>query len=209
MATQHVYIYKSAKGGYVTLAKALSSENYPIGTTWQDYLDGLWVKLSKQQLAFRADHPDASIEEVWNMALNEPEQEPEQEPAPEPAPDPTLESLSENLTENERAVVIANLGLSDSKEVSESGQEHTLKPNIRYNFTETERLAVTLGTPTDGIANEYRFSFDSPEQQATQLVLPESIVWASIPTVRAGHHYEVTIIYNGANESYYGIINEW
>lgn len=208
MATQHVYIYKSAKGGYVTLAKALSSENYPIGTTWQDYLDGLWVKLSKQQLAFRAEHPDASIEEVWNMALNEPEQEPDPEPEQEPAPEPTLESLSENLTENERAAIIANLGLADSKVVQTEGQEHTLQPNVRYDFSDAGRLVITLASPQDGIANEYRFSFDSPEQQATQLVLPE-IVWAGIPTVRAGHHYEVTIIYNPAKEAYYGIINEW
>jgi len=209
MATQHVYIQKSAPGGFVTLGKALNSDNYPVGTTWQDYLDGKWVKLTTAQKAFRTEHPEASIEEVWNMALNEPEQGPDPELAPEPAPDPTLESLSKNLTENERAAIIANLGLADSKVVQTEGQEHTLQPNVRYDFSDAGRLVITLAAPQDGIANEYRFSFDSPEQQATQLVLPESIIWAGIPTVRAGHHYEVTIIYNGAKEAYYGIINEW
>ena len=47
-----------------------------IGETWQDYLDGKWIELSEQQLAFRGEHPEASIKEVFDMQMTPPPQEP-------------------------------------------------------------------------------------------------------------------------------------
>ena len=56
-----------------------------IGETWQDYLDGKWVELSEQQLAFRDEHPEASIKEVFDMQMTPPPEPPEQ---PEPPKQP-------------------------------------------------------------------------------------------------------------------------
>lgn len=51
----------------------LSAEEYNnLGTTWQDYLDGKWVPLSDAQVAFYGEHPEATMQEVWNMEVTPP-----------------------------------------------------------------------------------------------------------------------------------------
>lgn len=234
------YIKKSIPKQYVEFETALSPEEYNnIGTTWQDYLDNKWVRLSNEQLAFHNEHPEASVKEVWDMEIVTPEPEPTPEPTPEPPSSytlvdlsenlsdadkeaiianlgldvepeqPTLEDLSDDLTEEQRAAVIANLGLADSKAVEEAGTVHVLQPNTHYELGASEWLEFTLAEPKEGITNEYSFGFDSPSNKATLLMLPESIVWDSLPQVLAGHHYEVHVTYNALNGNYYGKINEW
>lgn len=85
----YVYIKNSVRAHYVTLYNELSSESYPIGSTWQDYLDNKYVPLSAEQVAFHESHPLASVKEVWDMELT---------PVPVP-PEPTPEELLEQAKE--------------------------------------------------------------------------------------------------------------
>lgn len=47
-------------------------DNYEVGTTYEDYLDGKWVKLNAEQEVFYNANPSASVKEVLNCALNPP-----------------------------------------------------------------------------------------------------------------------------------------
>lgn len=73
----YIYINKAARKIYVEFSYQLD-ENNEVGTTWEDYKNGMWVMLSEEQLQFRADNPSASVQEVFNMALTPP-----YEPTPE------------------------------------------------------------------------------------------------------------------------------
>ena len=71
MAT-YTYIGLSLIKKIVTFENPLPPEQYSLGETWEDYLDGKWVILSAEQEAFYFEHPDASVPEVWKMELNPP-----------------------------------------------------------------------------------------------------------------------------------------
>lgn len=47
-------------------------DNYEVGATYEDYLDGKWVKLNAEQEVFYNANPSASVKEVLNCALNPP-----------------------------------------------------------------------------------------------------------------------------------------
>lgn len=47
-------------------------ENYEVGSTYEDYLDGAWVPLNKEQEEFYNIHPTASIREIFDCALTPP-----------------------------------------------------------------------------------------------------------------------------------------
>lgn len=66
-----IYINKTAKGVYVDLDTALDAECNYIGTSWEDYNNGAWVLLTDEQLGFRKENPSASVQEVFNMKINE------------------------------------------------------------------------------------------------------------------------------------------
>lgn len=71
MDKMYVYIKLSIAATFVSFEKPLSEEEYNnIGSTWQDFLDNLWVPLSADQVAFHEEHPEASVNEVWNMQLD-------------------------------------------------------------------------------------------------------------------------------------------
>lgn len=74
----NTYIQKGATGIYVEF-ETLLDENYAVGTTWNDYANGKWVLLTAEQLAFKAENPTASVQEVFNMELT-PVPEPEEPP---------------------------------------------------------------------------------------------------------------------------------
>lgn len=65
----NTYINKDADTIYVELQNELDPANNQIGTTWDDYVNGCWVLLTNDQLEFRTTHPQASVEEVFNMQL--------------------------------------------------------------------------------------------------------------------------------------------
>ena len=47
-------------------------DNYEVGTTYEDYLDGKWVKLNEEQEAFYNANSSASIKEVFDCVLRSP-----------------------------------------------------------------------------------------------------------------------------------------
>ena len=63
------YIKKQTKTGFITLGMELPSYTKNVGTTYDDYLAGKWVKLSEEQVKYRSEHPTASVEDVWNMGV--------------------------------------------------------------------------------------------------------------------------------------------
>lgn len=67
------YIHLNSSTKIVALEFTLDEEVYKVGTTWDDYLDGKWVKLSEEQVIFSEKYPDATVEEIWNMELKTPE----------------------------------------------------------------------------------------------------------------------------------------
>lgn len=70
MAKKYVYIKKSIGKPYIEFAEQLNPEEYNnLGTTWQDYEQNKWVLLSGEQVAFRDEHPNASVKEVFDMEL--------------------------------------------------------------------------------------------------------------------------------------------
>lgn len=64
------YISKLINGYFCTDAVDESYWEGYIGSTLDDFYDGKWVLLSDEQTLFHEENPDASVEEVWEMALS-------------------------------------------------------------------------------------------------------------------------------------------
>lgn len=65
------YIKKNVPG-FITMEDELNPENYNnVGTTYSHYLNGWWVLINEEQLSFKENNPEASIEEIINMELKE------------------------------------------------------------------------------------------------------------------------------------------
>ena len=82
--------------------------------------------------------------------------------------------------------------------VPDSTAEQVLAPNVLYIFeTRTSTLTLTLGTPIDGIANEYHF-FVVCGSTAPTINFPSGITWngENAPEIAAGKTYEVSILNN-------------
>lgn len=60
-------------------------DSYLMGTTLEDYDNGAYIPLSDEQVAFHETNPDATLMEVWHMALS---------PIPEPEPTPEPDALA-------------------------------------------------------------------------------------------------------------------
>ena len=82
------YIYIKRGLVYVEFDTPISIElnANDLGTTWQDYISGKFVLLSVEQLAFKEEHPNASIKEVFYMEMT-------------PAPVRTLEDAKNEMIE--------------------------------------------------------------------------------------------------------------
>lgn len=64
------YIKNDIIDNIINLEEELDSSSYPIGSNYQDYLDGKWVKLSDEQKSFYDENPNATIKEIWDMKLD-------------------------------------------------------------------------------------------------------------------------------------------
>lgn len=64
-----VYVNNSIKGFYWE-GYELDSSSYKIGYSYQDFLDGKWVRLDSDQEKFHQDNPNASVKEVIAMQLD-------------------------------------------------------------------------------------------------------------------------------------------
>lgn len=66
----YTYIKKNHSTHFVKFDEPLSAESYNnLGTTWEDYENNDWVLLTPEQVEFYEEHPDASVEDVFNMQL--------------------------------------------------------------------------------------------------------------------------------------------
>lgn len=54
---------------FIELQDELTKDSFLIGNTYQDYLNGYYVLLNEEQIAFKTAHPSATIEEVFNMLM--------------------------------------------------------------------------------------------------------------------------------------------
>lgn len=61
------YFKKNASGSMMSFETALDPQSFRIGITWEDYLDGAFVLLSDEQVAFKEAHPNATIREIFTM----------------------------------------------------------------------------------------------------------------------------------------------
>lgn len=68
---KYTYITKENKLTYIGLNNLLDPSCNDIGNSYLDFLAGKWVLLSKEQMLFKEEHPDATVEEVFNMKLVE------------------------------------------------------------------------------------------------------------------------------------------
>lgn len=65
------YIRNNVKGYYIEFNEELDANVWAgkIGSTYQDFLDGKWIHLSSEQVAFHVEHPYATIKEVLDCQL--------------------------------------------------------------------------------------------------------------------------------------------
>ena len=68
---KYTYITKENKLTYIGLNDLLDPSCNDIGENYLDFLAGKWVLLSEEQVLFKEEHPDATVEEVFNMKLVE------------------------------------------------------------------------------------------------------------------------------------------
>ena len=92
------YIRKNVPGTFQ--AEEGFEKNFKSGTSYEDYLTGLWVELNDKQIAFLKENPAASVKEIIEMKL-----------VPLP-PEPTLDEMKEvaiNQVMYEAAMAIERL----------------------------------------------------------------------------------------------------
>ena len=75
---KYTYITKKNRLTYIGLNDLLDPSCNDIGESYLDFLAGKWVLLSKDQVQFKEEHPDATIREVLDMKISEREPEPSQ-----------------------------------------------------------------------------------------------------------------------------------
>lgn len=61
------YIKNDIPSSILAFDEELNPQFYTIGTTYDDYLNGKWVKLSDEQVAYYQKNPNASIKNIWEM----------------------------------------------------------------------------------------------------------------------------------------------
>ena len=71
---KYTYLHKSKRG--IIEATDKLPEGNPLGTTYQDYLDGLFIPLKKKQNEFVRENPAASVKEWIEMELARPPEVP-------------------------------------------------------------------------------------------------------------------------------------
>lgn len=106
MKKEYIYINKEAEEIYVSLSEKLDPECNQIGTSLNNYIDGAWLLLNDEQVAFRDANPEASVEEVFNMQLAPIPEEPD--PTPVPEPDPLLSARQVKLIEIREQDIFSN-----------------------------------------------------------------------------------------------------
>jgi hypothetical protein len=96
------------------------------------------------------------------------------------------------------AILLATPLVQPVVKVSGATPTQTLAPNTFYKFTgAVTSLTLTLGTPIDGIANIYAFSFVAGAANPT-ISLPASVTIDGTPSIASGDYVEFSIMNNVA-----------
>lgn len=74
-----------------------------------------------------------------------------------------------------------------------SNTTFTLPPNVLHKWGEVDSLTITLGAETEGIVNDFMFSFVSGDT-ATQLTLPATV--KGVPAIEPNSIYQCSIVDN-------------
>ena len=85
-------------------------------------------------------------------------------------------------------IPVVNHGTSDTT--------FTLPPNQFHIWGEVAELHLTLGTPEEGVYNEYMFEFVSGATATTITGLPSSLKWPDDLEIEANMRYQVSIVNN-------------
>lgn len=106
---------------------------------------------------------------------------------------------SENANYKAKASLLkGQKGESGIPSVVDHGTNETtfaLTPNVLHVWGEVAALNLTLGTPNDGVVNEYMAQFTSGTT-ATVLTLPDTVTYIGESTIEADKTYQVSIINN-------------
>lgn len=112
----YTYIKQDIDGYYVSFSDKLDSILYNnIGTTYNDFLNNLWVLLSNSQVIFHNEHPEASVKEVWDTQLT-------------PTPERTIEDAKAEMIQ-----------LIDEYDSSSNVNGFTVNETVEGWFTPEER----------------------------------------------------------------------
>lgn len=125
----YTYIKFDIPGFYAEFTEQFDPTLYNnLGSTWDDFMNNLWVELSAEQVAFRAANPSASLTEVWNM------------------------ELTPDTIENHKSMKIAQItdyDMSDSvNSFLVNGQKAWLTPDERSNYRNSIESARILHIET-------------------------------------------------------------
>lgn len=88
------YLQRDIERNQIEFDFELDSENYTIGRTWLDYINGRWIPMSDAQIAFADEHPIASAKEIFDMKLTVIETE-----------EPTVIETEEPTVEQQNAII--------------------------------------------------------------------------------------------------------
>lgn len=70
---KYIYIKNNISGNFVEFRQKFDTNLFNnIGYTFEDYVNGKWVLLSDEQVAFYKTHRNLSVHDIWYMI--EPEQ---------------------------------------------------------------------------------------------------------------------------------------
>lgn len=159
---KYTYITKGNKLTYIGLNDPLDPACYNIGESYEDYMAGKWVLLSADQVQFKEEHPDATVEEVFRMTMN-----PVVVPTQDPVESKRQELLSEAKTLDERSDRFYILVTKDGAEVA--NQQLWLDKDTRSSL-----YAITLPSLlADGEATTKLWTSSTPP---TSIEVP--ITWA-------------------------------
>lgn len=121
----------------LTFNNVLNPDFYKIGTTFEDYENGLYVRLSEGQVNFYKENPNATIEQIWNMEIPE-----------VVVPERTLEDAKREMLMN-----IFNYG------ISKNVNGFTINNTIETWFTVQERLNYKQSVESAKLLNVESLTF--------------------------------------------------
>ena len=85
----------------------------------------------------------------------------------------------------------------------------TLRPFEEHRWSgKPKTLDITMEKPQQGeLAAEYRMCFNTPDDAATTVALPDNVHFTVEPAFRFGCYYELSLVYN--DNEYKGLFAEW